>query len=275
LWKLPDGDQKTLELFGNGETTGIFCFESNGMKDYLRKLKPSGIEDLIAMNALYRPILKDNINMFIDRKHGMEKIEYLHPCLEEILGVTYGIIIYNEQVFRIAQVMGKFTTEEFEQSGIPLLHAAQVIGKFKLAQADLLRKALLPEKAAMMEEMGGKFIEGAVSQGIDKNVAKEAYDLIVKFGGYVYPKAQATVYAHLAYQTAYLKAHYPLEYITAYLGAYIGNTDVFLEMKNEAERMGIRLLPPEGKRNIPMKELTTASEYLDQSRRGLYRSDSA
>jgi DNA polymerase III subunit alpha len=227
LWKLPDGDPKALDLFGTGETTGIFQFESNGMKDYLRKLKPSGIEDLIAMVALYRPGPMDNINMFIDRKYGREKIEYPHPCLEEILSVTYGVIIYQEQVMRIAQAMGKFT----------------------MGQADILRKAMGKKQAAVMEEMGGKFIEGAVSQGIDKKIAKEVYDLIVKFAGYGFNKAHAAVYAHLSYQTAYIKAHYPLEYMTAYLGAYLGNMDEFLKIRNEAERMGIRLLPPDVNRS--------------------------
>jgi len=227
LWKLPDGDQKALDLFATGETTGIFQFESNGMKDYLRKLKPSGIEDLIAMVALYRPGPMDNINMFIDRKYGREKIEYPHPCLEEILSVTYGVIIYQEQVMRIAQAMGKFT----------------------MGQADILRKAMGKKQAAVMEEMGSKFIEGAVSQGIERKIAKEVYDLIVKFAGYGFNKAHAAVYAHLSYQTAYLKAHYPLEYMTAYLGAYLGNMDEFLKIRNEAERMGIRLLPPDVNRS--------------------------
>jgi len=227
LWKLPDGDQKALDLFGSGETTGIFQFESNGMRDYLRKLKPSGIEDLIAMVALYRPGPMDNINMFIDRKYGREKIEYPHPCLEEILSVTYGVIVYQEQVMRIAQAMGKFT----------------------MGQADILRKAMGKKQAAVMEEMGGKFIDGAVSQGIEKKVAKEVYDLIVKFAGYGFNKAHAAVYAHLSYQTAYLKAHYPLEYMTAYLGAYLGDMDEFLKIRNEAERMGIRLLSPDVNRS--------------------------
>ncbi|GBU21234.1 DNA polymerase III subunit alpha [Fibrobacteres bacterium R8-0-B4] len=223
LWKLPDGDQKTLELFGNGETTGIFQFESPPMRDYLRKLKPTGIEDLIAMNALYRPGPMGNINMFIDRKHGREKIEYRHPCLEEILSVTYGVIVYQEQVMRITQAMGNFT----------------------LGKADTLRKAMSKKDVANMEKLGVEFIDGAVSQGIDMNVAKEVCDLIMKFGGYGFNKAHSAVYAHLAYQTAYIKAYYPLEYMTAYLGAYLGNMDEFLKIRNEAERTGIRLLPPD------------------------------
>ncbi|MDR3013025.1 MAG: DNA polymerase III subunit alpha [Chitinispirillales bacterium] len=223
LWKLPEDDQKTLKLYGNGETSGIFQFESGGMKEYLRKLKPTCIEDIIAMVALYRPGPMDNINMFINRKHGKEKIEYPHPILEDILNVTYGVIIYQEQVMRISQVMGGFT----------------------LGSADVLRRAMGKKQVDMMEEMGKEFIEGAVAQKIDKKIAKEVFDLMAKFAGYGFNKAHAAVYAHLSYQTAYLKAHYPLEYTTAYLIAYLGDMEEFSKMRNEAEKAGIRMLPPD------------------------------
>jgi len=223
LRKLPAGDQKTLDLLGSGETTGIFQFESDGIKDCLCKLKPSGMEDLIAIVALYRPGSTYNINMFNDRKHGREKIEYPHPCLEKILGVTYGVIVYQEQVMRIAQVMGNFT----------------------MGQANILCNAIRKKQTAEIEEMGGKFIEGAVSQGIDKTVAKEVYDLLVKFAVYSILKAHTVAYAHISYQAAYLKAHYPSEYITAYIGAYFESTSEVSRMKNEAERMGVSLLPPD------------------------------
>ncbi len=223
LWKLQDGDPKTYELFGKGETTGVFQFESNGMQDYLRKLKPTCIEDLIAMTALYRPGPMDNIDTYIHRKHGKEEVVYLHPMLAEILDVTYGVIIYQEQVMRIAQKMGGFT----------------------LGQADVLRKAMGKKKADVMEEMGKKFVEGAVAKGIDSKVAKDVFDLMAKFAEYGFNKAHATVYAHVSYQAAYLKAHYPLEYMTANLTSWIGNQESFLVMKNEAERMGIKILPPD------------------------------
>jgi len=223
LWKLPEDDKKSFALLGAGETTGIFQFESNGMKEYLRKLKPTCIEDLIAMVALYRPGPMANIDMFINRKHGREKIEYPHKMLEDILNVTYGVIIYQEQVMRIAQVMGNFS----------------------LGQADILRKAMGKKNADVMKEMGEKFIVGAVSLGIDKKTAKDVYDLMAKFAEYGFNKAHAAVYAHLSYQSAYLKAHFPLEYMTAYLGAYLGDMDEFLKMRNEAERMGIKMLPPD------------------------------
>ncbi|MDR2728271.1 MAG: DNA polymerase III subunit alpha, partial [Chitinispirillales bacterium] len=223
LWKLPEDDKKSFALLGSGETTGIFQFESGGMKEYLRKLKPTCIEDLIAMVALYRPGPMANIDMFINRKHGKEKIEYPHKMLEEILNVTYGVIIYQEQVMRIAQVMGKFS----------------------LGQADILRKAMGKKNADVMREMGEKFVEGAVSQNINKKTASEVYELMSKFAEYGFNKAHAAVYAHLSYQSAYLKAHFPLEYMTAYLGAYLGDMDEFLKMRNEAERMGIKMLPPD------------------------------
>jgi len=222
-WKLPEDDSKTFELFGTGETTGIFQFESSGMKENLRKLKPTRIEDLIAMAALYRPGPMDNIGMFIDRKHGKEKIVYAHPLLEDILSVTYGVIVYQEQVMRIAQVLAGFS----------------------LGQADLLRRAIGKKNVEGMDKLRATFVEGAASQNIPQKVATEVFDLIAKFAQYGFNKSHATVYAHLSYQTAYLKAHYPLEYMTAFLTAYLGKTDDFLVMRNEAERLGIHVLPPD------------------------------
>jgi DNA polymerase-3 subunit alpha len=223
LWKLPDGDDQTYKLFGKGETTGVFQFESQGMQDYLCKLKPSRIEDLIAMAALYRPGPMSNIDTFINRKHGKEPIEYAHPMLKDILDVTYGIIVYQEQVMRIAQMMGGFS----------------------LGQADMLRKAMGKKKVEIMAEMGKKFVAGAKERDIDPKVAQEVYDLMAKFAEYGFNKAHATVYAHVSYQAGFLKAHYPLEYMTANLTSWIGNQDQFLVMKNEAERMGIKVQPPD------------------------------
>lgn len=223
LWKIADGDKESYELFGRGDTIGVFQFESQGMQDYLRKLKPNNIEDIIAMAALYRPGPMDNIDTYIHRKHGKEKVEYLHPMLEEVLAVTNGVIIYQEQVMRIAQVMGGFT----------------------LGQADILRKAMGKKMVDKMESMGKKFVEGALKKGIDKKIASDVFDLMAKFAAYGFNKAHATVYAHVSYQAAYLKAHYPAEYMTACLSSYLGNQDQFLIMKTEAERMGLRVLPPD------------------------------
>ncbi len=223
LWHIPYDDEKAYALFGGGETIGVFQFDSQGMQDYLRKLKPSNIEDIIAMAALYRPGPMANIDTFIRRKHGREKVHYLHPELGEILDVTYGVIVYQEQVMRIAQRMAGFS----------------------LGEADILRKAMSKKKAGTMEEMGRKFVDGAVSRGIGRTVATEIFDLMAKFAEYGFNKAHATMYGHVAYQSAWLKAHYPLEYLTANLTSYIGNQDEFLKVKIETERMGIAILPPD------------------------------
>jgi len=223
LWKLPDSDPKTCELMGRGETVGIFQFESQGMQDNLRKLKPEGVDDLIAMNALYRPGPMDDIPVYIHRKHGREKVEYKHPMLESILKITYGVITYQEQVMRIAQEMGGFT----------------------LGQADILRKAMGKKDAAKMENMRVKFMEGAEKRAVDKKVAQEVFDRMAKFAEYGFNKAHATVYAHVAYQSAYLKSHYPLEFMTANLSSVLDNQDDLLIIKNEAERMRVRILPPD------------------------------
>ena len=223
LWRLPDNDPKTCELLGRGETVGIFQFESQGMQDNLRKLKPEGIDDLIAMNALYRPGPMEDIPTYIHRKHGKEKVEYKHPMLENILKITYGVITYQEQVMRIAQEMGGFT----------------------LGQADILRKAMGKKDAAKMENMRVKFMEGAHKRKVDERVAQEVFDRMAKFAEYGFNKAHATAYAHVAYQSAYLKARHPLEFMTANLSSALDDQDDLLIIKNEAERMGIRILPPD------------------------------
>ncbi len=227
IWALPDGDEATYKLFHGGETTDVFQFESQGMQDYLRKLKPTCIEDLIAMTALYRPGPMNNIDSFIHRKHGKEPINYPHPMLKEILDVTYGIIVYQEQVMRIAQKMGGFT----------------------LGQADILRKAIGKKQAGQMEKMKARFLEGAVNQDIKRKTAEEVYALIEKFAQYGFNKAHATVYAHVSYQAAWLKAHYALEYMTAVLTSHIGEREKFLTAKNEAERLGLKVLPPDVNRS--------------------------
>ncbi len=223
LWKLPDRDPKTCELLGRGETVGIFQFESQGMQDNLRKLKPEGIDDLIAMNALYRPGPMDAIPTYILRKHGKEKVEYQHPMLEPVLKITYGVITYQEQVMRIAQEMGGFT----------------------LGQADILRKAMGKKDAEKMEAMRIKFLEGAKKRDVEEKTAREIFDRMAKFAEYGFNKAHATVYAHVAYQSAFLKANYPVEFMTATLSSVVNDQDDLLVIKNEAERMGIRILPPD------------------------------
>ncbi len=223
LWHLPENDPVTYALFGRGDTTGVFQFESQGMQDYLRKLKPTCIEDIIAMTALYRPGPMANIDTFIHRKHGKEKVEYQHPILKSILDVTYGVIVYQEQVMRIAQVMGGFT----------------------LGQADTLRKAMGKKQIETMDKMCKLFVEGAAAKNINKKTAEDVYQYMAKFAEYGFNKAHATVYGHVSYQAAYLKAHYGLEYMTANLTSWLGDQEQFLVIRNEAERVGIGVLPPD------------------------------
>lgn len=220
---ISEDDEQTLKLFGEGNTIGIFQFESAGMRDYLRKLKPSGIEDLIAMNALYRPGPMDMIDEFINRKQGKEKITYLHPLLEPILKDTYGIIVYQEQVMQIASA----------------------VGGFSLAKADLMRRAMGKKQAEMMESLNKEFIDGASKKGISAKIASRIYALIQKFASYGFNRSHAAAYAVLAYRIGYLKAHYPTEFMAANLTTEINSTDRIVILANEARKMGIEILPPD------------------------------
>ncbi|MCK4448119.1 MAG: DNA polymerase III subunit alpha, partial [Candidatus Marinimicrobia bacterium] len=201
--KIPEDDKLTLSLFGEGKTIGMFQFESAGMRDYLKKLKPSGIEDLIAMNALYRPGPMEMIGDFIERKQGRAKIEYLHPSLEPILKDTYGIIVYQEQVMQIGSQ----------------------VGGFSLAKADLMRRAMGKKQVATMRSLKKEFIEGASKKGIEKRVASQIYALIQKFARYGFNRSHSAAYAVLAYRIGYLKAHYPSEFMAANLSSEINNKD--------------------------------------------------
>jgi DNA polymerase-3 subunit alpha len=223
LSNVPDPDPKTLDLFSHGQTVAIFQFESSGMQDYLRKLKPSSLNDLVAMNALYRPGPMDNIPDFIDRKHGRQKISYIHPKLEPILKETYGIIVYQEQVMRIASEIAGMT----------------------LAQADLLRRAMGKKDKVLMADQKKKFIEGAARNGIDNRTAGDIFDLIEKFASYGFNKSHSVAYSVLAYQTAYLKAHFPSEYMAATLSSEMDNTDKIVLLIDECRKLGIQVLPPD------------------------------
>ena len=219
----PLDDKKTFKLFGDGLTVGVFQFESSGMQEYLKKLKPSRIEDLIAMNALYRPGPMSMIDEFIDRKYGRHKIEYLHPDLEPILKETYGIIVYQEQVMRIASDLGGFS----------------------LAQADLMRRAMGKKKKEVMEEQRDKFIAGCIENGIEKKTAKEIAELIVKFAQYGFNKSHSAAYAIIAYQTAYLKTHYPAEFMSANLTTEMNNGDRVMILMDECKKIGLKIKAPD------------------------------
>ncbi len=223
LDQLPLDDPATFQIFCNGETIAIFQFESSGMRDCLRRLKPERIGDLIAMNAIYRPGPMDMIDDFIARKHGEKKIEYLHPLLEPILKETYGIMIYQEQVMRVASELAGFS----------------------LGGADLLRRAISKKKVDLMKQLREQFVDGAVKKGISQEVAHEIFDLIVKFAGYGFNKSHAAGYSLIAYQTAYLKAHYPAEFMAANLTSEMNDTSRIVVLIEECKRMGISLLPPD------------------------------
>ncbi len=222
-------DQKTFELFGQGKTLAVFQFESSGMQEYLRQLKPTNLLELSDMNALYRPGPLQNIPEYIDRKFGRKKIEYLHPLMEKSLKDTYGIIVYQEQVMQLARDIAGFT----------------------LAQADILRRAMGKKKQDVMMRMKPEFIEGAYkNNGIDKKLAEEIFDLIEKFANYGFNKSHSLAYAILAYQTAWLKAHYTAEFIAANLNAEINNTKQIPKLIEEAKSFGIEVLPPDVNRSF-------------------------
>jgi DNA polymerase-3 subunit alpha len=222
---IPLDDKKIYQLFSNGETVGIFQFESSGMRDYLCKLKPESLEELTAMNALYRPGPLDSymIDEYIQRKRGQKRIVYEHPLLEPILKETYGVIVYQEQVLKIASELGGYS----------------------LGKADILRKAMGKKKAELMIQQREEFKKGAKAKGIKEEVADKIFDLMATFGRYGFNKAHSAGYAYIAYQTAYLKAHYALQFMAATMSSEIGNTNRIVTLIEECRRMGIEVLPPD------------------------------
>ncbi len=220
--KIPLDDKKTYELFGRGDTWGVFQFESQGMRESLRKLKPDNIEDLIAMNALYRPGPMAYIPDYIARKHGVS-IEYDHPLLEPVLKDTYGVIVYQEQVLRIARDLAGFT----------------------LGEADILRAAMSKKKMEIMEKQKGKFFEGCEKKGVEPKIAEKIYNDIAVFSGYAFNRAHAACYAVMAYQNGYLKANYPKEFMAGSLTNDMSDSDKMALMIEECKRIGIELLPPD------------------------------
>ncbi len=221
--EIPLDDKETFDIFGKAQTIGIFQFESSGMREHLRKLKPEVFEDLIAMNALYRPGPMDWIDDFVARRHGKRKIEFMHPMMEPILKETYGIIVYQEQVMRIASVLGGFS----------------------MGKADLLRRAMGKKKAELMAEQRALFVEGAAKNDIPKKLANEIFDMMDKFAGYGFVKPHATCYALVAFQTAYLKKHHPAEFMAAAISSEMGTTSRVVILIEECKRMGITVKPPD------------------------------
>jgi DNA polymerase-3 subunit alpha len=223
LSTLPLDDRASYELLARGDTVGIFQVEGAGVRDMLRKLRPDRFEDIIAANALYRPGPMENIPRYIAVKHGEEAPDYLHPALEPILKETYGIMTYQEQVMQIAQVLAGYS----------------------LAGADLLRRAMGKKIPAEMEAQRQLFFDGAAARGVARDLAELIFDQMAKFAGYGFNKPHAAAYALLTYQTAYLKANYPVEFLAALMTLDLGNTDKLNVYRQELNRLGIRLLPPD------------------------------
>lgn len=221
--EIPLDDKKTFELLGRGETTGVFQLESDGMKRYIKELKPSEMEDIIAMVALYRPGPMQWIDSFIRRKHGKESIEYEHPFMENALKNTYGIPVYQEQVMQISKDMAGFTGGE----------------------ADTLRKAMGKKIASLMKEMKSKFTEGAVKKGVSRKQAEGVFSRLEDFAAYGFNKSHATCYAMIAYRTAYLKAHYPNCFMAALMNSDCQDIDRITIEVEECRKMGLEVLPPD------------------------------
>ena len=220
---IPRDDPKVFEMLGQGETTNIFQLEGAGMRNYIKQLKPTSVDDLAAMVALYRPGPMAHIPKFIEGKAGTKPIEYIHPALEPILSDTYGVIVYQEQVLGIVRA----------------------VAGYSLGQADILRKAMGKKIAEEMKKQRGNFVAGAKKNGTSEKDASNIFDLIEPFAGYAFNRAHAYCYANLAYQTAYLKANYAIEYMVAVLSTAVGNIDKVASGIAECRRLGIEVLPPD------------------------------
>jgi DNA polymerase-3 subunit alpha len=254
---IPLDDAAAYQLFQRGETTGVFQFESSGMKRYLRELKPTEFEDIIAMVALYRPGPMEWIPDYIAGKHKVKKVSYLHPKLAPILEKTYGVAIYQEQVMQIARDLAGFS----------------------MGQADVLRKAMGKKIASLLAEQKEKFIEGAVKNGVYSELAEKVFSFIEPFAGYGFNRSHAACYALIGYQTAYLKAHWPVEFMAALLTSDQGDTDRAAIEIEECRNMGIKIMAPDINESFGTFTVVTANtkenkpidptEKLDTIRFGL------
>lgn len=222
--QIPMDDARTFELYQRGQTNGTFQFESDGMQKHLRNLKPTNIEDLVAMNALFRPGPMQYIDSFIRRKRGAEAVEYPHPLLEEILSDTFGIMVYQEQIMQTAQIIGGFT----------------------LGQADILRRAMGKKKEKEMQSMLRNFVEGAASlHDLSEPKATEIFETMSKFAQYGFNRSHSAAYSVVAFQTGYLKANYPSEYMASVLSNNMSDLKKVTFYMDECRRLGIKVLPPD------------------------------
>ncbi len=226
----PMDDEETYQLLQRGDTNGVFQLESAGMQNVLRKLGPTCFEDIIAVNALYRPgpLNSGMVDDFIKRKRNPKSIEYPHAVLEPILRDTLGVIVYQEQVMLISQMMGGFS----------------------LSEADMLRKAMGKKKMEIIDQMEEKFLGGAKSKGIPKNIAMNIYNAIRKFGEYGFNKSHSAAYALISYYTAYLKTHYTVEYMCSLLSAVTDNQEDVIRYVNDCRYLGIQILPPDVNKSL-------------------------
>jgi DNA polymerase III subunit alpha len=222
--KLPLDDAKTYEaVFAKGLTSGIFQFESSGMRDILRRYQPDRLDDLIALNALYRPGPMDMIDDFIDRKHGRKEVAYDIAETKDILEESFGVIVYQEQVMQLSSRLAGYS----------------------LGEADILRRAMGKKKQEEMDKQRERFVSGAKAKGFPQKKVEKIFDQMAKFAGYGFNKSHSAAYAYLAYVVAYLKTHYPVEFMSALLTSEMGNTDKVVKYINECREMGIPVLPPD------------------------------
>ncbi|MEK7874916.1 MAG: DNA polymerase III subunit alpha, partial [Pseudomonadota bacterium] len=221
--RIPLDDPAAYQVFASANATAVFQFESRGMRDLLKRAPPDRFEDVIALVALYRPGPMELIPDFINAKHGRQAVKYLDPRLETILGPTYGVMVYQEQVMQIAQV----------------------IGGYSLGAADLLRRAMGKKKREEMAQQRDIFVAGAEKNGVAKGRASELFDLMEKFAGYGFNKSHAAAYALIAYQTAYAKAHHTAAFMAANLSAVMDDTDKVHGLYTDALANGLKVLPPD------------------------------
>lgn len=224
LGDLPHTDEGAFRLLQNGHSVGVFQFESTGMQRLLRSLRPDRLEDLIALVALYRPgpLQSGMANTYVERKHGREPVEYIHPGLATILNNSYGIILYQEQIMKITMALASFGP----------------------GQAEAAMKGMAKKKKEVIEKLKGEFAEGCEKNGVDPGIATQLYEVMVNFASYGFNMAHSGAYAMLAYHTAYLKAHYPYEFMTANLSSIVDKKDKLALYVNDMRRMGMTLLPP-------------------------------
>ncbi|MBQ2737138.1 MAG: DNA polymerase III subunit alpha, partial [Clostridia bacterium] len=223
LSKIPFDDKETFKLLCEARTDGLFQLESSGMKQVLSRLAPSCLEDVIAVIALYRPGPMDSIDSFIERKHGRERVTYATPLLKDILDVTYGCIVYQEQVMQICRALAGYT----------------------YAEADLVRRAMAKKKASVMNAERERFVKGCLKNNIEQTVSNSIFDSMVSFAQYAFNKSHATAYSIITYRTAYLKAHYPKEYFAALMTSVLDSQDKLRQYIQDAQKHGVRVLPPD------------------------------